>query len=678
MTGTHPASPISAFRSALANLVRANLLALALLDSPLSGRGALALCACHLLGLALLLRLMQLPLVWALAVVAPFALAQFVPRVGRVLSPLVLAPFWFVYAALGLRYIWIRVAHGAVPGYFNYALPDPRVLLQFAPLIAAAVVYALLIFAAFLFRSRARALLAAPAVLGGLTLGWAASEYFGHRTAGATGSDPYAYVQMGVDLAERGTPAHRFALFPQVASSNIAWFPVLHVGYRLPFDLRGDAVTVWSPAGSVAFAAAYRVLGEWGLYLVNPLFTLLAVLAMGLLGWELTRGESVTRRWVVAVLCMVTLATAHEIVNWAGVTMVDSQALVWSALAVYAALRVQTTGKAAWAVTAGVFWGLAYQVRHTQLLVALAFVPLFWLSATSRRGKIGNAFLACAVALLIALPDLWYHQRYLGGWLTPESEELSLFSLAAAPSSLRELANDLGIGAEFGWTAVLVVVGFLLYARRAPARNLALVLWLAGALLIHLPYPALRLRDLLAEFPVPIFYSAFGLVALTAALWVRRSNGAYAGAALLLFLALQANLLRVWQTVPRVVQPPPARFGAMTAAQRGAFDMLARLTPPGALVGSSLNSGAIDLYSRRAAFRPADWSAEEWREFLHRATRAGAALYLLEDNASLEQVRGAMGEQYRLEPIAVLDVPLFGAAPIQHPGALWRVKPESE
>ena len=59
---------------------------------------------------------------------------------------------------------------------------------------------------------------------------WAAATYFALRASGVTGSDPYAYVQMAVDLARQGTLLHTFPLAPQIATWNLPTWPAVPVG----------------------------------------------------------------------------------------------------------------------------------------------------------------------------------------------------------------------------------------------------------------------------------------------------------------------------------------------------------------------------------------------------------------------------------------------------------------
>jgi hypothetical protein len=627
----------------------------------------------HALGLCALAQLTRVPLFWAALVVACLLVSAFVPRWREVFSPALLAPFWFVYAAIGLRYVWIRFARGDVPGYFEYALPDARVLLRFDFLVVAALCYAGVIFLSNLLKARGKAfgVISIGGVL--LALAWAAWEFFGHRTYGATGSDPYAYVQMGVDLVTRGTFAHRFALFPLVAPTQWAWFPILHVGYHLPFDAQGDAITVWSPGGAVAFAAAYALGGERALYWVNPFFSIAGALAAALLAWELTPDETRLRRVAITALICVWMLTSREIVNWAGVTMADAQALFFSTLAFYGALRVYRSGSWRWALLTGIAWGLAYQVRHTQLAMALGLAPLLLFAASARKTRARNLALVGIAAFAVALPDLWYHQTYLGSWFTPESEELALYAVNAIAPTLLMVGQSALVAAEFGWLWVFVLCGSVGYARRARVENRALLLWLIAALAVHLPYAALRLRDLIPEFPIAAFYAAYGSVSLVSALWARQRVWATLAAACVIFIALEWNVARVWHTLPRVVEPAPTRFGAMTATQRASFNALARFTPQNAIVGASLNSGALDLYAQRAAFRPAEWSNQTLDEFLSVTQADGRAVFLLEDSAALSRVVQELRGAYRVERVTTLDVPLFGDEPIANPGALWRI-----
>lgn len=658
----------------LSRLISYNLDALALLHPPpLPPPTALFILLLHAFGLVLLAQVMGAPLWIAPAALGIFGLAQWIPRAREILSPAVLAPFGFVYLLVALRFLWLRVLRGELPGYFDYTLPDLRVLLGFEFLVTAALLYSTLILVSRVLNSRRQALTVCAVILASAAFAWAAVEYFGHRTYGATGSDPYAYVQMAVDLAARGTASHLFRLFPLVAETSLPWFPMVHVGYHLPYDLEGNAITVWSIAGSLPYALAYLLGGESALYLVNPLFALASVLVSGLLVWELARNESWTARIVIACTTAVLITTSNEIVNWAGATMVDTQALVFSALAFYCAVRVARRGKWAWALSAGICWGIAYFVRHTQLVIGLSFLVLYLFAPPSVPHHFRNLVVTGIAALAVALPDLWYHQTYLGNWLHPESEELALFSLGAVPATLGTLAQSAFVGAEFGWLPPFLVLGMVLYTRHQKITGSALLLWLGAALAIHLPYAALRLRDLIPEFPIAAFYIAYGGAAAVTALWRRERSRTSLAAALLIFLAFELSLVRVWNILPRATQPALPIFGTMTESQRISFNLLAQALPPNALVGASLNSGAIDLYSKRGAFRPADWSSQQLREFISLAYAHNYAIYLLQDSAAMTPIVDDLRRTHQVERVTTLDIPLFGSDPVSNAGALWRI-----
>lgn len=659
--------------SAIRRVVSYHLAALAFeRPSSLSLVPSLFLLLIDALILALVAQLTGGPL-WTVGVVtALFIAAQFIPRVREIISPAILAPIWLVLPFIALRFVWLRLLHQDIPGYFDYTLPDLRVLLGLEFIVTAALCYSALILPALVLGAR-RGIAVAASVGGVGVLIWAAAEYIGHRSLGATGSDPYAYVQMGIDFFTRGTAAHRFALFPLIADSKIAWYSIVPVGYHLPFNASGDAVTVWSLGGALAYGLAYRLAGEGGLYFVNPIFSLMGVIVSGLLAWELTPGQSRTQRIVVACATAALIATSNEIVNWAGVTMADTQALVWTTLAMYCALGVYRTGKWTWAIGAGLAWGAAYFVRHTQLVIFAGMLPLFILSTVPRAQRLRNLALVGVVAFLIAIPDLWYHQIYLGNWLTPESEELALYGLNSIPNTLGAIGQSAFSGAEFGWLALLIPVGIYFFARREKIASAALLLWLGATLAVQLPYAALRLRDLIPEFPIPAFYISFGLIAAVSELRPRKRAFGLLVTGLLIFLIFEAGLLRVWNTLPRVNQEPPARFGAMTQGQRLSFDELGQLTPQNAIIGASLNAGAIELYGHRSAFRPADWSAADLNEFIQVTQGKNYQIYLLEDNASLSGVLNEMRGDYHIERTATLDVPLFGDSQPADAGALWHV-----
>ncbi len=94
--------------------------------------------------------------------------------------------------------------------------------------------------------------------------------------------------------------------------------------------------------------------------------------------------------------------------------------------------------------------------------------------------------------------------------------------------------------------------------------------------------------------------------------------------------------------------------------QRAAFDRLAELTPPQAVIGASLNAGAIMMYTGREAIRPYDsWTDEEWNLFLRTMQARGRPVYLLDDGGLMAEFIKKEQARRSLTPIEELQVPLF-------------------
>ena len=655
-------------RLSLSRLLRANLSALTLRPAePLEFSENLILIGFHGVGLTTLVLYFHLPGISIVLLLTALVILQLTTRTA------ILAPLFFVYAVLLMWFVFVRIMHGTVGGYYDYLQPEWGLpLLDVQVATVAGGINVMLSALASILKPRRRAVFLTALAMLALTLAWGSVEYFGHRTQGTTGSDPYAYVQMGIDLATRATAVHRFDLFPEIAPMKIAWYPVIHVGYHLPMNEQGDAVSVFPIGGAFAYAMSFRIFGEEGLYWVNPFFSLLSALGAWLLAWELTRNYSPVLRAMTSAITSALVATANQQVVWAGVTMVDAQAEFFSILSIFFALRSKND-KSIWPLLlSGATLGAAYWVRHTQIVLAFSLLVLFWMCNDTFGGRARAVIVSAAAALALGIGDLWYHQAYLGGWLHPESEELALFSANVIAESAGNLFQQAFAANEFGWLAPFLIYGAVQFGRRSKAQSAALIVWLALSLALHLPYAAVRSRDLLPEFPAIAFLTAFGLCFLAEKLLSSRRMQWVAG--VLIFAVLELLLLRVWNTVPRAWQPAQPNFGYMTESQRAAFDQLAALTPEDAIIGSTLNDGAIELYSKRNTFRPDAWKSADLREFLSIARQSHSSAYLVEDGAAMDSVLDDLRRDLRVRRVGTLDVPLFGGAPIAEPGALWKIE----
>jgi hypothetical protein len=115
-----------------------------------------------------------------------------------------------------------------------------------------------------------------------------------------------------------------------------------------------------------------------------------------------------------------------------------------------------------------------------------------------------------------------------------------------------------------------------------------------------------------------------------------------------------------WAMLDRLWKPGWASFGYMQPEQRAAFDRLAALTPPGAVVGASLNAGAIMMYTGRDAIRPYDsWTPGEWHLFLDAMEAGDRPIFLLDDGDLMAEFIEEQKANRRLTPVEALGVPLF-------------------
>ncbi|NJM41848.1 MAG: hypothetical protein HC853_14370 [Anaerolineae bacterium] len=171
--------------------------------------------ALHLLGLLTFASLNRWPWWSAIAILAFASLPVFLRRVfppGFLADASLasLAPLLLIYLV-----ILIRVGVGGLNYLLagQYAVPEPFSTLFNPTLVLLVTVgYSVVIGYWLLVRERhsddAWYIKAGSLALIALTLAWALYTALSLHTHGVSGSDPYAYTQMGVDLATRGTVFH--------------------------------------------------------------------------------------------------------------------------------------------------------------------------------------------------------------------------------------------------------------------------------------------------------------------------------------------------------------------------------------------------------------------------------------------------------------------------------------
>lgn len=671
-------------------------------------RAAAVMCL-HVAGVAFVLRARFGLSAWlAPAVLAALALPQLHALLARrrpslqTLTPLLggylAAIAWAAYHRMGIT----------VVGWQGLSFPNPMTSLFYVDgILLASAVYS---FLCQLYASQAspgqrrsanrvhpasRAWKWTVALVVLVTTVWALIVYLGKRTHGATGSDPYAYAQMAVDLADRGTLLHRFSLFPEVSSLGIAWGPLVPVGYHLPINPLGDSPSVWATGASLLLAAGYRLLGESGLYITTPVTALAALFATALLALEVLRDETKPVRYLAAALTLALTATSPEHVDRLLVPMADAAAQLFTVLTLLFCLRavrlLETKPRQAAVelVLGGAAFAWGYWVRHTQLVLLFPVALGLQLSGT-RPGRADGVttlwrrlwpcLLFLASAAVMAIPDTLYRWRVFGGIFATETTELPSMALRhVGPVSIQAAREALAAG-EWGYLFPFALVGCVALAR-AHRRSFAVLAAAFGAvLLVHLTYRFLRLRDLISLFPLvnlAVSYGAESLARSARAYTIGHQQVGRLGPAVVSSISVAAAILALalarWTVIDDLVRPGWASFGYMRPDQRAAFDRLAELTPSGAVVGASLNAGAITMLSDRDSVRPYEsWSDSDWASFVDLMRSTSRPIYLLDDGNLMTDFIVKLRGSFELVPVEPLAIPLFGA-PDREAGWLYEL-----
>ncbi len=488
---------------------------------------------------------------------------------------------------------------------------------------------------------------------------WWAALYGRHLSHGASGSDPYCYLQMAADLAATGSLRHFFPLTALAHAAQVPVWPLVPVGYHPPLD--GWAATVWPPGWPILLAPLVRLGGEalalWG----APL----CLLAAAGLTYRLARASLPQTRPSAALLAGLAAAgimlTSLEGLTRSLVPMADAAVAALSAGTALALVRARGSDRLGWSAAAGLALALAYDVRHPQLPLALAALPAYLLAPWPGRRKLQHLLLFCAVACVGALPDLIYHTRVWGTPWISESPEWFLLSPRYLGVAWGRLWED-GIWrrGEYGYLWPLVACGLAAQLRSRREREVAwlLLAGFMGVLLFQLCYAALRLRDLIGLFPWLALWAGRGALALWR--WAAqgpRPHPRRAGVLLILVTLLAARsagaLSLPWRS--RV-----ATFGYISAEERAGLGQLAAWLPEGAVVGTSLNAGAVARYTGHESIRPAAWAPDEFDRFVAQLASAGRLLYLLIDGEEMAEWLPSLDARYPLIYQGSVAAPLYG------------------
>lgn len=567
---------------------------------------------------------------------------------------------WELWAPLGLAYIGGLLRWGVsrgleldVSAYQAFPYPDPWSLWFDARVATLAACAWMFISTGVLLRRSAGVRWFAYGLLG-LALGWYAAVVLRHLSHGATGSDPFCYLQMAADLATAGTPQHAFPLASLARAADVPVWPVAPVGYHPPaVEL---APTVWPIGWPLLLAPLYALGGEllalWG----APLWWA----AVALLTYRLARDLAPQAGRVGAALAAALLLSSYEGVTRSLVPMADAAATGLGVGLLCCLWRARQRDALRWSALAGFCWGWVYLVRHPNVGLGLAALPALLANHWTSRRRWQHLMVYGGAALLLAGLDLAYHTRvFAAPWIT-ESHEWDLLSWWHIGPSTRAMLEDGWLRRnEWGYFWPLIVYGAWRQARSPAGRPAAALLWagLIPVLGFHLCYNALRLRDLLPLFPWAALWASSG----AADLWATATSASRARwrAVLACTLAL-ALAARSTATLGLPWASDVGVFGHVSASQREAYGALAETLPANAVVATGLNSGALARYSARLTFRPAAWAADEFARFARALEEAGYRLYFLDDGEEMAHWCRSQPVCARALPVAAFDIPTFG------------------
>ncbi|OQY97407.1 MAG: hypothetical protein B6D41_03585 [Chloroflexi bacterium UTCFX4] len=412
-----------------------------------------------------------------------------------------------------------------------------------------------------------------PLAIFALTLIWYIALIIHFPTRGAIGTDPATYVQMALDLAQRGTVVHNFPLFNNLFDKGLSWDAFITPGYHI-VGKTGFVVPNFAFGFPLLLAFGYRVFGENALYWMTPLLGALSLIMTFALANELFRDVSPTRRYWIGALAVLLLATSPKQIQLSLVPMSDVPTQLFCVLALWRALRVAretqrvfvanvTNGadapKTLWvlytfAALCGLSLGIAYLMRHSALvmIVPLALVTLRW--GNTRREKILLLGVALIVFAITISPDFIYRVNVLGSPFAVESPESAQMNFYDAPRQFVQMLAALFSVTGFGPIVMLAPFAWWILWREQKSHvrqicNLSdarmenretnykfvlsfhsrfvaaiLIAWILAFMLLHAPLVLTgvfenNLRYLLPAYPALALSIAFGFVTLWEWAW---------------------------------------------------------------------------------------------------------------------------------------------------------------
>ena len=261
-----------------------------------------------------------------------------------------------------------------------------------------------------------------------------------------------------------------------------------------------------------------------------------------------------------------------------------------------------------------------------------------------------------------------YHKSVFGGWLSTESTEWFLISPRnIGRAFFTVLRQGLLRREELGFIAPFALYGAWNLWRRHRRPTLVLAAGFVGVFVFHLCYAALRPRDLIAILPVPYLCAAYGFVVA----WQHGEKRRTLASALWLICSMTFLFARSERTLAMPWRDDVITFGHVRSSQYQDLLALRALTPENAVIGSMLNSGAIELHAGRAAVHPAPWTEDELWQWTDALLAQGRPFYTLDDGEEMPQVIARLERRYGVHPIQRLSLPYFAWGGGNLPRPVW-------
>lgn len=607
----------------------------------------------HLAGLSWLWHTAHFPWWWSIPSLISLSILPLLAKPHR-LRLETLTPLLSSYGTSLAYFVFAEHWHIDIDAYQGFRLPDPwSPWFNVVVMTMVGFVYTLWIQCRLILRPRFNKML--PAAILTCTLIWLLSMVAVHHTYGVTASDPYCYVQMAIDLAETGSPLHHFPLAKLAKELGLPTWPTVHIGYHPPLP-DDRAPTMWSIGWPVLMVPFYWLGGLDLLYFVAPLMALLSLLVCWLLVNEVLQDTEQQTRWTVAALTCFMVATSPENTERILVPMADAAAQLFTLLTLWLLLRGRHTYPLVYMALAGASFGMLYFIRHPQLPLGVAALVYLVVLKKPLAHKLGLALAFGLGALILAIPDLYYHHRVFGHWLKTESTEWFLLSANnIGPSFWRILESGILRREELGFVLPFALIGGKALWKHHRRTTTILASGFGAVLIFHLCYAALRPRDLIAILPLLYLCAAYGMTSV----WIHLEKSTLyprvvgiACCLLLLFARSARSLELPWRD-------DVITFGYVNRSQLQAFHKLDDMLPPDAVIASMLNGGAIELYSGRLAVHPAAWTKDELLRWSRELAVRELPFYVLEDGEEMTSVVTHLSTTYQLAPVMPLAVPYF-------------------